>query len=136
MTINCVVGGSYSLNRSSISAPKGDTVVQRFALFDGAGQEYDTAAVTSVTFSVAEGQWHGGSVYAGGDLLFSRTLGNGIVKSPDLYSLVVTVPPVNTAAIENIYNYYELVIGTSGGASFTVSSGLLMSNRTIRADGF
>lgn len=135
-TVNCVIGGDYALNRASLSIPKGDTGVVKFSLFDRNGQEFDNDDVTSATFYVAEGQWHGGSVYAGGDVLFSLDLTSGITRDADLYSLIVTVPASETAQIQNIHNYYELVIGLAGGVEHTVSSGLLLSNRTLRADGY
>lgn len=135
-TVNCVVGGDYALNRASLSVPKGDTGAIKFSLFDKQGQEFDNADVTSATFYVAEGQWYGGTIYAGGDVLFTLDLSDGITRDGDLYSLNVTILPADTAQIENIHNYYELVIGMSGGVQHTVSSGLLLSNRTLRADGY
>ena len=132
----CVVGGGYGVNRAGLSAPKGDTAVARFSLYDENMQEFDTGDVAAAVFYVGEGQVCGGTMYAGGEQLFTLSLGSGIAKAADLYTLVVTIPSDKTEVLENIWNYFELVITLNNGQKYTVSSGVLVSPRTMRADGY
>lgn len=137
MPIGIVAGvrtcrGEVTLNctpRSAVCIPRGDAAVIDFPLYDDDGDEFDTGPITAARFIVSEGQEFAGNILAGGDIYVELTLGAGITKLSDDYTLRVTLTPAQTALIDQYRNYMQLQINV-GASRYTVASGLYLSEFT------
>lgn len=122
VTLNCVP-------RSGVCIPRGDYAVIDFPLYDEDGDEFDTGPITAARFIVSEGQEFAGNVLAGGNIYIEETLGAGITKLPDAYTLRVTLTPAQTELVDQYRNYMQLQINV-GANRYTVSAGLYLSEFT------